>query len=89
MTEWLKALAAPSEDSGSVPSNHVAVYNCLTPVPAGSHAFTPIHIKWFLNGVLTFPVKSQLLEVLLAGGYESITIPGKKPGISWHGGKNN
>jgi hypothetical protein len=33
MAQWLRALAAPPEDSGSVPSTHMVAHMSLTPVP--------------------------------------------------------
>lgn len=42
-TQWLRALAAHLEDTDSVPSIHVVVYSCLTPVPRDLTVFTGLH----------------------------------------------
>jgi hypothetical protein len=33
MVNWLRALFAFGEESGSVPSTHIAAHNCLIPAP--------------------------------------------------------
>jgi hypothetical protein len=40
MTQQLRVLAALTEDSGSIPSIHMAAHNCVTPIPGD---LTPSH----------------------------------------------
>jgi hypothetical protein len=46
--QWLRALAAPPEDPGSIPSTHLAAHNLNSRGPTPSHIHagkTPMHIK--------------------------------------------
>jgi hypothetical protein len=56
MAHPLKALAAPLEDPGSIPSTHMIAHNCLQPQFRGIHPTPGMHVVRISENASKIPI---------------------------------